>query len=82
MMFGVMWGYPFLVSGQGLSRGLAAVLMAVLALSGLVYGVTIGTVMARYPYYRSLIGIGVVAWRLRYGRLCCSGPGRRRCGCW
>ena len=60
MMFGVMWGYPFLVSGQGLSRGLAAVLIAVLALSGLGYGVTIGTVMERYPYYRSRIGIGLV----------------------
>jgi len=60
MMFGVMWGYPFLVSGQGLSRGQAAVLMTVLALSGLGYGVTIGEVMERYPYYRSRIGIGLV----------------------
>jgi MFS family permease len=60
MMFGVMWGYPFLVSGQGLPRELAAVLMAVLALSGLGYGVTIGTVMERYPYYRSRIGVGLV----------------------
>jgi MFS family permease len=60
MMFGVMWGYPFLVSGQGLSRERAAVLMAVLALSGIGYGVTIGTVMERFPYYRSRIGIGLV----------------------
>lgn len=60
MMFGVMWGYPFLVSGQGLSRELAAALMAVLALSGVGYGVTIGTVMARFPYYRSRIGIALV----------------------
>jgi MFS family permease len=60
MMFGVMWGYPFLVSGQGLSRDVAAVLMAVLALSGLGYGVTIGMVMERFPYYRSRIGIGLV----------------------
>jgi hypothetical protein len=60
MMFGVMWGYPFLVVGQGLSRAVAGALMTVLALSGPVYGVTIGMVMERYPYYRSRIGIGLV----------------------
>jgi MFS family permease len=60
MTFGVMWGYPFLTVGQGLSPGAAGVLMLVLSLSGLFYGVTLGSVLARYPYYRSLIGIGVV----------------------
>jgi hypothetical protein len=60
MMFGVMWGYPFLVAGQGVARGTAAALMAVLALSGIAYGLTIGTVMERLPYHRSRIGIGLV----------------------
>ena len=61
MTFGVMWGYPFLTVGQGLSPGTAGALMLGLALAGLVYGVTLGTFMARHPYYRSLIAIGVVA---------------------
>jgi MFS family permease len=60
MMFGVMWGYPFLVAGQGVSPEAAAVLMAVLALSGIGYGLTIGPLMERFPYYRSRIGIGLV----------------------
>jgi MFS family permease len=60
MTFGVMWGYPFLTVGQGLLPGAAGVLMLVLSLSGLFYGVTLGSVLARYPYYRSLIAIGVV----------------------
>ncbi len=59
MMFGVMWGYPFLVVGQGLSPGAAGALMTVLALSGLVYGVSVGALMNRHPYYRSRIGIGL-----------------------
>jgi sugar phosphate permease len=61
MSFGVMWGYPFLTVGQGLSPGTAGALMLGLSLAGLAYGVTLGTVMARYPYYRSLIAIGAVA---------------------
>jgi sugar phosphate permease len=60
MAFGVMWGYPFLTLGQGLSPGTAGALMLGLALAGLVYGVTLGTFMAHHPYYRSLIAIGVV----------------------
>jgi MFS family permease len=60
MMFGVMWGYPFLVSGQGMSREQAAALMTVFALASVGYGVTIGTVMERYLYYRSRIAVGLV----------------------
>lgn len=61
MTFGVMWGYPFLTVGQGLSPGLAGTLMLLLVVAGLTYGVTLGALMARHPYYRSLITIGVVA---------------------
>lgn len=61
MTFGVMWGYPFLTVGQRLSPATAGALMLVLAVSGVVYGVTLGKFMARHPYYRSLIAIGVVA---------------------
>ena len=56
MMFGVMWGYPFLTVGQGLSPATAGALMLAMSLSGLVYGVALGSLLARHPYYRSLIG--------------------------
>jgi MFS family permease len=60
MAFGMMWGYPYLTVGQGLASGTAGTLMLVLSLMGIVYGVTLGSVLARYPYYRSLIGIGLI----------------------
>ena len=88
MTFGVMWGYPFLTVGQGLSPGLAGALMLVLALAGLVYGVTLGTFMARHPYYRSLIAIGGGGGGGGDlgGRAAVAGPARRSgcssCWCW
>ena len=60
MMFGVMWGYPFLTVGQGLSPTTAGGLMLAMSLAGLVYGVALGSVLARHPYYRSLVGVGLV----------------------
>ena len=60
MMFGVMWGFPFLVVGESVSPGLAGALLTVLAVSGVVYGVTVGPLVNRHPYHRSRIGIGLV----------------------
>jgi nitrate/nitrite transporter NarK len=76
MSFGVMWGYPFLTVGQGLSPGTAGALMLGLALAGLVYGVTLGTVMTRHPYYRSLIAIGVVTFVASVWAVVLLWPGR------
>jgi MFS family permease len=60
MMFGVMWGYPFLVAGQGLAPGTAGVLMTLLALSAVASGVSVGRVMNRHPFHRSRVAIGLV----------------------
>ena len=49
MMFGVMWGYPFLTVGQGLSPATAGGLMLAMSLSGLVYGVALGTCWRATP---------------------------------
>jgi MFS family permease len=81
MMFGVMWGYPFLTIGQGLPPTTAGALMLALSLSGLVYGVGLGSVLARYPYYRSLIGVGLVGLVMLIWAAVLLTPGRARCGC-
>ena len=76
MAFGMMWGYPFLTLGQGLSPGTASALMLGLAMAGLFYGVTLGTFMAHHPYYRSLIAIGVVAMVAAIWAVVLLWPGR------
>ena len=60
MVFGVMWGYPFLTVGQGLSPGTARILLGVLAVSAVVLGPVLGIFLTRHPIKRSLISLGVV----------------------
>ena len=59
-VFTLLWGYPFLVSGQGLSPTTASTLLTLMTFVALVAGPTIGRWTGRKPYYRSVVALGVV----------------------
>lgn len=59
-VFALLWGYPFLVQGLGWSpRGASTLLMAMTAWA-VVSGLVLARLVARLPYYRSWIVVGVV----------------------
>ncbi|MFM6849748.1 MAG: MFS transporter [Terrabacter sp.] len=59
-VFSLLWGYPFLVQGLGWSaRGASTLLMAMTAWA-VVSGLITARLVARLPYYRSWIVVGVV----------------------
>lgn len=63
-MFGLLWGFPFLVAGQGLSDIAAGWLLIIMTFTAMVVGPIMGKVTARYPIARSrivLVNIGVIA---------------------
>jgi MFS family permease len=65
--FALLWGYPFLVSGQGRSPRTAGVLMTVFVLAGMAAGPVFGQLVGRHPLRRSwlvlgIIGVAVVIW--------------------
>jgi MFS family permease len=60
-VFGVLWGYPFLVDGEGLSPGTAALLLSLMNLLVLGCGPVVGQLVARLPYRRSVIALVIVA---------------------
>ncbi len=65
--FGLLWGYPFLVDGEGLSPATAAGLLSLLNLVLLVGGPTVGHLCGRLPYHRSVLvltiaGSTAAAW--------------------
>jgi predicted MFS family arabinose efflux permease len=59
--FGLLWGYPFLVQGQGVAPGTAAAMLILPVLAGLCYGPLVGRYAAKFPFYRSWIVLAVVA---------------------
>jgi nitrate/nitrite transporter NarK len=60
-VFVLLWGYPFLVRGEGLSSGAASALLMMMTLWTIVVGLALGTMVSRYPFYRSWMVLGIVA---------------------
>ncbi|MEV6861812.1 MFS transporter [Streptosporangium subroseum] len=62
--FLLLWGYPFLVQGQGLDPSTAGLLLTTLTVCGMVCGPLLGYLAGRFPFHRSrmvLIVIGSTA---------------------
>lgn len=59
-VFGLLWGYPFLVAGQGLSPAAASTLIMLMTVTAIVVGPITGRAVARYPYHRSWIVLSIV----------------------
>jgi MFS family permease len=66
-VFGLLWGYPFLVQGEGLDPAAAALLLSLLNIVVLAGGPVIGHLCGRLPYRRStlvlaIVGSSATAW--------------------
>jgi MFS family permease len=59
--FALMWGYPYLVSGQGMEPAAASTLLTVFVLANMVSGPYIGRLVARHPMRRSWLVLGIVS---------------------
>jgi MFS family permease len=58
--FGLLWGYPFLVSGEGVRPATAAAILVMPVLAAMACGPVVGRYAARYPFYRSWIVLAVI----------------------
>jgi len=59
-VFSLLWGFPFLVKGEGLSTRAASTILIVLVGAVMVSGWVLGRLTARLPFYRSYVVLGVV----------------------
>lgn len=59
-VFALLWGYPFLVAGQGLSPETAGTLLMLMTVTTLVTSPLIGGFVTKYPFSRSTLILGIV----------------------
>ncbi len=59
-VFALLWGYPFLVAGQGLAPETAGLLLVLMTLTAVVCGPLVGTFVSRFPFSRSTLILGIV----------------------
>ncbi|WP_405584338.1 nitrate/nitrite transporter [Streptomyces sp. NBC_01190] len=67
MVFLLLWGLPYLVEDQGLSRGAGGGLLTVVVVANMVFGLLFGQLIARHhglrvPLSFGVIGATAVAW--------------------
>lgn len=59
-VFSLLWGYPFLVVGQGIAPQIASLLLSSFVIVGFLVGPLISHFCARYPQRRSFLVLGTV----------------------
>ena len=59
-VFALLWGYPFLVAGQGLSPKAAGILLMLMTVTTVVTSPLIGGFVTKYPFSRSTLILGIV----------------------
>lgn len=60
-LLGLLWGFPFLVSGEHRSAAVAGVLISLLFATNLAYGPVLGWLVGRHPWHRSTLALVVIA---------------------
>jgi MFS family permease len=75
-VFALIWGYPFLIAGEGLSRGEASTLLTLFVLTGMTAGPVVGVLVQRHPLRRSWLVLGVIGANALGWGLIIAWPGR------
>ena len=75
-VFALLWGYPFLVAGEGRSPATAGLLLTVLVVVGMVVAPLLGRLAGGWPYRRSLLVFAIVGASAAAWTLVLAWPGR------
>jgi MFS family permease len=75
-VFALLWGYPFLVVGEGRSPATAAGLLTLLVVVGMAVGPLLGRLCGRWPLRRSVLVFGILAATVTMWTVVLLWPGR------
>ena len=59
--FGLLWGYPFFVRGEGRSDHVAGALLTLMVVAVMSAGPVLGWAITRHPWHRSTMVIGIIS---------------------
>jgi MFS family permease len=76
VVFALLWGYPFLVEGEGRSPREAGELLTLLVVTGMAVGPLLGYLAGRWPFRRSIPTITIVLGSASMWTLVLLWPGR------
>lgn len=75
-VFALLWGIPYLTSGQGLSASTAGVLLSISVFSAVVSGLLLGFLTGRYPMRRSWLVLAIMISNAVMWTIVLALPGR------
>ncbi|MBC7638672.1 MAG: MFS transporter [Rhodoferax sp.] len=75
-VFVLLWGYPFLVSGEGLTPATASALLTVFVVTGMACGPVFGHLVSRHPLRRSWLVLSILTVTVTVWTLVLAWPGR------
>lgn len=75
-VFALLWGYPFLVQGQGLSPTTAASLLTLMTAAMLLTGPGVAHLCARHPFHRSVLVFAITGATAAVWTVVLAWPGR------
>jgi MFS family permease len=75
-VFALLWGYPFLTKGEGLSAGTAAALLSLLVIVGMAFGPLLGRLVGRFPLRRSNLVFSILGTTAAIWTVVLLWPGR------
>lgn len=75
-VFALLWGFPFLISGEGQSRSMASLLLTLNVAIGVVVSPLLGRLVSRHPLRRSWLVLGITLICVAGWTLVLAWPGR------
>jgi MFS family permease len=81
-VFMLLWGFPFLVVGQGLAEGTAAALLTLMVVVGMAFGPLLGHLVGAWPLRRSVLVLAVVLATVLTWTAVLAWPGRAPLPLW
>jgi sugar phosphate permease len=75
-VFALLWGFPFLVAGEGLSPRAAGILLMLMTVTTVVASPLIGGFVTKYPFSRSTLILGIVVAIMAVWAVVLLWPGR------